>query len=205
MPSIRTSSVVFNFHRRLCKNKLWFVGRDEKRAPPKTSEWEATFQCRHTFASVWGACFDELTHVVIRVSSALDCKTVCFFFLLKISKEIGKVWRKSVTRAKPTGVWGERKKTRLSPVSLSVFSLVLDLLFDCSRVLEYAKIRTVLQSTSAFIFQTFAEVCHSVFVKRSTFKTVLNLRLLKVYYRSVFNESSKAFIFQKFAESLHPE
>ena len=82
--------------------------------------------CRHTFASVWGACFDALTHVVICVSSA-------------------------------------------------------------------------------FIFQTFAEVCYSIFVKRSTFKTVLNLRLLKVYYRSVFNESSKAFIFQKFAESLHPE
>ena len=29
--------------------------------------------------------------------------------------------------------------------------------------------------------------------------------LLKVYYRSVFNESAKALIFQKFAESLHPE
>ena len=29
---------------------------------------------------------------------------------------------------------------RLSPVSLSVFSLLLDLLFDCSRILEYAKI-----------------------------------------------------------------
>ena len=38
------------------------------------------------------------------------------------------------------------KKKRLSPVSLSVFSLVPDLLFDCSRLLEYAKIRTVLQS-----------------------------------------------------------
>ena len=35
----------------------------------------------------------------------------------------------------------------LSPVSLSVFSLIPDLLFDCSGVLEYAKIRTVLQST----------------------------------------------------------
>ena len=34
----------------------------------------------------------------------------------------------------------------LSPVSLSVFSLVPDLLFYCSRVLEHAKIRTVLQS-----------------------------------------------------------
>ena len=29
--------------------------------------------------------------------------------------------------------------------------------------------------------------------------------LLKVYYRSVFNETSKAFIFQKCAKSLHPE
>ena len=87
--------------------------------------------CQHTFASVSGDCFDALTHVVIRVSSA-------------------------------------------------------------------------------FIFQTFAEVCYSVFVKRSSFKSVQNLRkayisknLLKVYYRSVFNESSKAFIFQKDAESLH--
>ena len=49
---------------------------------------------------------------------------------------------------------------RLSPVSLSVFSLIPDLLFDCSRVLfffyiyliclsrvlEYAKIRAVSQS-----------------------------------------------------------
>ena len=59
------------------------------------------------------------------------------FFFLKISKEIGKAWRKSLTRAK-------RAVSLL--VSLSVFSLVPDLLFDCSRVLEYAKIRTVLQS-----------------------------------------------------------
>ena len=70
----------------------------------------------------------------------------------------------------------------------------------------------VIRVSSAFIFQTFAEVCYSVFVKRSSFKSVLNLRkayifksLLKVYYRSVFNESAKALIFQKFAESLHPE
>ena len=64
----------------------------------------------------------------------------------------------------------------------------------------------VIRVSSAFIFQTFAEV------NRSSFKSVLNFRkayifksLLKVYYRSVFNESSKAFIFQKCAESLHPE
>ena len=66
------------------------------------------------------------------VSVELDCKTVGFF--LKISKEIGKAWR-------------EARESLSPPVSLSVFSLVPDLLFDCSRVLEYAKIRTVLQST----------------------------------------------------------
>ena len=72
-------------------------------------------------------------------------------FFLKISKEIGNAWRKSLMRANRASL------TRpLSPVSLSVFSLVLHLLFDCSRVLENAKIRTVLQSTffheTAFLF-----------------------------------------------------
>ena len=43
-------------------------------------------------------------------------------FFLKISKEIGKVGRKSFSR--------------LPPVSLSVFTLVPNLLFDCSRVLQ---------------------------------------------------------------------
>ena len=37
---------------------------------------------------------------------------------------------------------------RLSPFSLSLFSFVQDLLFDCSRVLQYAKIRAVLQCTN---------------------------------------------------------
>ena len=75
-----------------------------------------------------------------------------------------------------------------------------------------ALIHVVIRVSSAFIFQTFAEVCYSVFVNRSSFKSVLNLRkayifksLLKVYYRSVFNESSKAFIFQKCDQSLHLE
>ena len=55
-------------------------------------------------------------------------------------------------------------------------------------------------------------VCISVFVKRLSFKSLLNLRkayifqdfasLLKVYYRSVFAESSKAFIFQKLQRPL---
>ena len=70
----------------------------------------------------------------------------------------------------------------------------------------------LIRASLAFIFQTFAEVCYSVFVNRSSFKSVLNFRkayifksLLKVYYRSFFNQSSKAFIFPKCAESLYPE
>ena len=75
----------------------------------------------------------------------------------------------------------------------------------------YALTRVVIRVSSAFIFQTFRSAI-SVFVNRSSFKNVLNLRkayifksLLKVYYRSVFNESSKAFILLKCAESLHPD
>ena len=51
-------------------------------------------------------------------------------FFFKTSKEIRKAWRTSLTRAKRASL------TRLVP----------DLSFDCSRLLEYAKIRTVLQS-----------------------------------------------------------
>ena len=54
-------------------------------------------------------------------------------FFLKISKEIGKAWRKSLERE-------ARERKASPPVSLSV----PDLSFDCSRVLEYAKIRSVL-------------------------------------------------------------
>ena len=46
----------------------------------------------------------------------------------------------------------------------------------------------VIRVSLAFIFQTFAEVCYSVFVKRSSFKSLLNL--------------CKAYIFQEFAEGL---
>ena len=69
----------------------------------------------------------------------VDCRTVVFF-------------SKSVKKSVKGGVRVLRARSarashpRLSPVSLSVFALVPDLLFDCSRVLEYAKIRTVLQS-----------------------------------------------------------
>ena len=67
----------------------------------------------------------------------------------------------------------------------------------------------VIRVSSAFIFQTFAEVCYSVFVNRSSFKSVLNLckayifkSLLKIYYRSVFAESFKMFTFQNFRRPL---
>ena len=66
----------------------------------------------------------------------------------------------------------------------------------------------VISVSSTLSFQTFAEVCYSVFVKRSSFKSLLNLRkayiksLLKVYCRSVFAEFSKTFIFQKFRRPL---
>ena len=67
----------------------------------------------------------------------------------------------------------------------------------------------VIRVSSAFIFQTFAGVCYFVFVNRSSFKSVLNFRkayvfksLVKVFYRSVFNESSKAFIVHRIIPSL---
>ena len=98
------------------------------------------------------------------------------------------------------------------------FVVVVDTRLPHFKALAYvfphfdALTHVVIRVSSAFIFQTFAEVCYSVFVNRSSFKSVLNLRkayifksLLKVYYRSVFHESSKAFIFQKCAECLHPE
>ena len=48
-------------------------------------------------------------------------------FFLKISKEIGKAWPKSLTRA---------KLASLTCPTLSFLSLVPDLLFDCSRYLN---------------------------------------------------------------------
>ena len=63
------------------------------------------------------------------------------FFFLKISNEIGTACRKSLTRAKRASLTRPKGVSifSVSPqVSLSVLSLVPDLLFDCSRVLEYA-------------------------------------------------------------------
>ena len=80
------------------------------------------------------------TRVLLRLQNSR------FFFSKSLKKSVKRGVR--VLRAwsaRASYARSERKK-RLSPVSLSVFSLVPDLLFDCSRVLEYAKIRTVLQS-----------------------------------------------------------
>ena len=69
-----------------------------------------------------------------------------FFFSKSVEKSVKRAVR--VLRAQSA-----RVSFSVSPqVSLSVFSLVPDLLFDCSRVHEYAKIRTVLQSRESFVF-----------------------------------------------------
>ena len=73
-----------------------------------------------------------------RKNSTADCKTVGFF--LKISKKIGKAWRKSPFQT--------------------------DLLFDCSCVLEYLKIPAVLQSNFVVLITNTPPTwppCHMVF------------------------------------------
>ena len=66
-----------------------------------------------------------------------DFKTVGF---LKISKEIGKAWSKSLTRVK------REKKVFLKYLPSLTLCFQPRSLFDCSHVLENAKIWTVLQS-----------------------------------------------------------
>ena len=51
------------------------------------------------------------------IISEVDCKTVGFF--LKIGKEIGKAWRKSLTRANRASL---TRPTGVSPQSRSLFS-----------------------------------------------------------------------------------
>ena len=77
------------------------------------------------------------------------------FFSKSVKKSVKRAVR--VLRAKRASGRVRQEKKNVSPqVSLSVLSLVPDLLFDCSHVLEYAKIRTVLQSIasalSSFLF-----------------------------------------------------
>ena len=73
----------------------------------------------------------------------LDCKTVGFF--LKISKAVKRgvrVLRARSARASHARGACEAREKSLPSLALC-FSLIPDLLFDCSRVLEYVKIRTV--------------------------------------------------------------
>ena len=104
----------------------------------------------------------------------LDCKTVGFF--LKISKEIGKAWRKSLARAQ------REPHTPLashSPVSLSFFSLVPDLLFDCSRVLEYA------EKYGLFCSLGRSPKCMTLrFLEKIQYRTETRRKRLKVNFRS---------------------
>ena len=77
------------------------------------------------------------------------------FFSKSVKKSVKRAVR--VLRAKRASGRVRQEIKNVSPqVSLSVLSLVPDLLFDCSHVLEYAKIRTVLQSIasalSSFLF-----------------------------------------------------
>ena len=77
----------------------------------------------------------------------------------------------------------------LSPVSLSVFSIIPDLLFDCSRVLEYAKIRTVLQSTESHStrkFGTSHDFSHyfsQLWVQNLTFLSFWGLARLHIFQK----------------------
>ena len=96
---------------------------------------------------------------ILLLCRLLDCKTVGFF--LKISKEIGKVWRKSLAReqraslTRPTGVWGESKKPYFL-ASLPSLALCFQprsrpfvwlLVRTWLNTQKSAKIRTVLQSS----------------------------------------------------------
>ena len=121
-----------------------------------------------------------VTFFVLLWSSAftkLDCKTVGFF--LKISKEIGKAWRKSLTCAKARRVWG-----------------VADLLFDCSRVLEYAKIRTVLQSITKLVRRKVLKFSHKIVLSKNVKKDLTSDLVEWGCFPSVspFDKKSVAFL-----------
>ena len=68
---------------------------------------------------------------------------MCEGYTAKQSVFSSKSVKKSVNRGVRNLKRAKRASLTLSPISLSVFSLVPDLLFDCSRVLKYAKIGTV--------------------------------------------------------------
>ena len=113
------------------------------------------------------------------------------FFSKSVKKSVKRAVR--VLRAKRASGRVRQEKKNVSPqVSLSVFSLVPDLLFDCLHVLEYAKIRTVLQSIAsalssflftqiifAPLFSVHLSVHQIVFLHSYLFSSVMACRLLE--------------------------
>ena len=68
---------------------------------------------------------------------------MCEGYTAKQSVFSSKSVKKSVNRGVRNLKRAKRASLTLSPISLSVLSLVPDLLFDCSRVLKYVKIGAV--------------------------------------------------------------
>ena len=68
---------------------------------------------------------------------------MCEGYTAKQSVFSSKSVKKSVNRGVRNLKRAKRASLTLSAISLSVLSLVPDLLFDCSRVLKYVKIGTV--------------------------------------------------------------
>ena len=124
---------------------LWSVNRARNPSPSPF-----TLQGGTTVINVLGR--EEPSHLPLESYIVrTDCKTVGFFTksVKKSVKRAVRVLRARSARASHARRAYEARDFSVSPqVSLSVFSLVPDLLFDYSRVLEYAKIRTVLQSSS---------------------------------------------------------
>ena len=92
---------------------------------------------------------------------------VLIYYRLQNSHFFSKSVKKSVKRGVRVLRARRARASHTPPVSLSVFSLVPNLLFDCSRVLEYAKIRTVLQSkyTSIMYLMDLVFVLFTVFTQ----------------------------------------
>ena len=96
-----------------------------------------------------------------------------FFFF---SKSVKKSVKRGVRVLGARSTRGERKSVsqRLSPLSLSVFSLVPDLLFDCSRVLEYAKNTdcSTVQTVCVLFFQAVNSLKKAVASQQRTRRSV---------------------------------
>ena len=81
-----------------------YLGRHFEFLDGKGNECNPAFSTRRTFPPKRPQTFRKWKTPVDLTTKSVDCKTVGFF--LKISKEIGKAWRKRLTRAKraTTGV-----------------------------------------------------------------------------------------------------